>query len=593
MPPPDSAARSTRLPLVFLPKTLTVFAGYTRKQFLRDLVAGLTVGFVALPLALALGIGSVDPATASAAGVSPPVAGLVTAIVAGFIISALGGTRACIGGPTAAFIVIVASIAQKHGFGGLAIATMMAGVILVVMGIARMGTMIKYIPYPVTTGFTAGIGITIFAGQVKDATGMHALGADDPTIPPEFLGKIGWYTHHAGTIHWPTAITAGACIAAIFLWPRLVTRRVPSPIVVLVLATVTAQVFHLPLETVHDRFGSLPTSFPTPRLPTFEWASLPSLVGPAFTIAMLAAIESLLCAVVADGMIGSRHRSNTELIAQGMANIASPLFGGIPATGAIARTATNIQSGGRTPIAGMVHAVTLLGIMLAVGFLAEKVPLCVLAAVLVVVAWNMSEVERVVFLLKGPRQDALVLLTTLLLTVFTDLTVAVGVGLVLASLLFMKRMADVTNIDAVTGEQPGEGMDRALKERTVPEGVEIYDINGPFFFGAAYKLRETLDSLGSPPKVLIINMPNVLAVDATGLHALHELKRRCAKEGTRLILAGVHAQPVQELVRSGLLDIFGDDNLRGTIEEALERARHILGTDPMETRMQTMESRGG
>lgn len=577
----------------FLPKSLTTLRGYSRKQLLRDLTAGVTVGFVALPLALALGIGSIDPTTAAAAGVSPPVAGLVTAIIAGFLISAFGGTRACIGGPTAAFMVIVASIAQRHGFGGLAVATMMAGVILVVMGIAKMGTMIKYIPYPVTTGFTAGIGITIFTGQIKDALGLHLLSATDPPIPAEFVGKIGWYLHHAGTINWSTSAMSAACIAVILLWPRFVSRRVPSPIVVLVLATVAAQLLGLPLETIHDRFGSLPTSFPMPRLPSFEWSALPNLVGPAFTIAMLAAIESLLCAVVADGMIGSRHRSNTELIAQGIANIASPLFGGIPATGAIARTATNIQSGGRTPIAGIIHSVTLLGILLAVGFLAEKVPLCVLASVLVVVAWNMSEVHRVLFLLKGPRQDALVLLTTLLLTVFTDLTVAVGVGLVLASLLFMKRMADVTNIDAVTADLAGgDGQDSVLKDRHIPDGVEIYDINGPFFFGAAYKLRETLDSLGSPPKILIINMPNVLAVDATGLHALRELKQRCAKDGTRLILAGVHAQPVQELVRSGLLDIFGDDNLLGTIEEALDRARHILGTDPMETRSHVIESGG-
>jgi SulP family sulfate permease len=370
-----------------------------------------------------------------------------------------------------------------------------------------------------------------------------------------------------------------------------VTRRVPGPIVVLVGATAAAPILGLPVETIFDRFGHLPTSMPMPSLPAFEWSALPSLVGPAFTIAMLAAIESLLCAVVADGMIGSRHRSNTELIAQGIANVASPLFGGIPATGAIARTATNIQSGGRTPIAGMVHAVTLLAVMLAVGFLAERVPLCVLASVLIVVAWNMSEVERVIFLLKGPRQDALVLVTTLLLTVFTDLTVAVGVGLVLASLLFMKRMADVTNIDAVAGESASEGGDKALREKSVPAGVEVYDINGPFFFGAAYKLRETLDEIGTPPKVLIINMPNVLSVDATGLHALHELKKRCVKDGTRLILAGVHAQPVQTLVRSGLMDIFGDENLLGTIDEALERARAILGTDPMETLARTLEEK--
>lgn len=563
-------------------------SNFSARQLGRDLTAGITVGFVALPLALALGIGSIDAATASAAGVSPPVAGMITAIVAGFLISFLGGTRACIGGPTAAFIVIVASIAARHGYGGLAVATIMAGVILVVMGVARMGSMIKYIPYPVTTGFTAGIGVTIFAGQIKDALGMHPLGADDPAMPPEFIGKLHWYFNHAGTVHWPTAITSVCCVATLLLWPKFVTRRLPSPIVVLVAATLVAQLLHLPLETIYDRFGHLPTSLPAPRMPEFNWADLSTLVGPAFTIAILAAIESLLCAVVADGMIGSRHRPNTELIAQGFANIASPLFGGIPATGAIARTATNIQSGGRTPLAGIFHALTLLVVMLAIGFLAERVPLCVLASVLVVVAWNMSEVDRVIHLLTGPRQDAVVLATTLLLTVLTDLTVAVGVGMVLASLLFMKRMADVTNIDAVSAEASGEGGERVFAERRVPEGVEIYDINGPFFFGAAYKLRETLDEIGAPPKVLIINMPRVLAVDGTGLHALRELRQRCVKDGTRLLLAGVHAQPVQELVRSGLLDIFGDENLMGTIDEALERARFLLGNDPMETRARTL-----
>lgn len=573
---------------IFRPKIFTALRGYTRRQFAHDAIAGLTVGLVALPLALALGIGSIDPKTAAEAHVSPPVAGLVTAVVAGFLISALGGTRACIGGPTAAFIVIVSSIAHHHGFAGLAVATMLAGVILIAMGIARMGTMIKYIPYPVTTGFTAGIGITIVAGQVKDLLGLHAIAPDDPPIPPDFVGKIGWYFTHASTIHWPAAAMSAACVAGILVWTRFATRRLPGPIVILALATAATHYFHLPLETIHDRFGSLPSSFPAPRLPDFASVDVKSLIGPAFTIAMLCAIESLLCAVVADGMLGTRHRSNTELVAQGVANIASPLFGGIPATAAIARTATNIQSGGRTPVAGIVHAGTLAAIMLAVGFLAEKAPLCVLASVLVIVAWNMTEVDRVLFLLKGPRQDALVLLTTLLLTVFTDLTIAVGVGLVLASLLFMKRMSDVTNIDAVVGEA-GDGADKPEPERAVPPGVEVYDINGPFFFGAAYKLRETLDSLGSRAKVLIINMPDVLAIDATGLHALRELKARCAKDGTRLILAGVHAQPVQELVRSGLLDDFGDENLVGTIPEALERARFLLQTDPFETRARSVE----
>ncbi|HVZ94094.1 MAG TPA: SulP family inorganic anion transporter, partial [Phycisphaerales bacterium] len=345
---------------VFLPKTFTVFRDYTGRQLVRDLIAGVTVGFVALPLALALGIGSLPTSVADAAGISPPVAGLVTAVVAGFLISALGGSRVAIGGPTAAFIVIVATIAQKHGYDGLAVATILAGVILIALGLSGMGAMIKYIPYPVTTGFTTGIGVTIFAGQIKDFFGLHKATPDDPSIPAEFVGKMHWYFTHAGTIQWPTAAMAAACVAAIFLWPKFVTKRVPGPIVVLVGATVVTQVFKLPLETIHDRFGDLPAGLPMPRMPRFEWTQIGELVGPAITIALLAAIESLLCAVVADGMLGTKHRSNTELVAQGVANIASPLFGGIPATGAIARTATNVQSGGRTPAAGMIHALVLL-----------------------------------------------------------------------------------------------------------------------------------------------------------------------------------------------------------------------------------------
>lgn len=566
---------------VFLPKTLTVLRGYSRSQFARDSVAGLTVAFVALPLALALGIGSIDPGTAASSGVSPPVAGLITAIVAGLLISALGGTRAAVGGPTAAFVVIVASIAQEHGFAGLSVATIMAGLLLIALGIARMGAMIKFIPYPVTTGFTAGIGVTILVGQVKDFFGMHVLAEGDAPIPPHFFERLQWLWTHATTIHWPTAATAAVCVAVIVLWPRFVTRRVPSPIVVLVGATLAAQVFGLPLETIGDRFGRLPTEFPTPRLPEFEWSMVPKLVGPAFTIAMLASIESLLCAVVADGMLGTRHRSNTELIAQGIANCASPLFGGIPATGAIARTATNIQSGGRTPVAGMIHAAVLLVVMLAMGSLAERVPLAVLAAILVVVAWRMAEVGRVIWLVRGPRHDAMVLLSTLALTVFTDLTIAVGVGIVMASLLFMKRMSDVAQVSVANDGSIDAGLSipdetGRTKDARLP-GVEVYDINGPFFFGAAFKLRDTLDSLGKPPKALIVNMPNVTAVDATGLHALEELKRRCDRDGTAVILAGVHSGPMTGLARAGMLDEFGDANLVGTLDEAMERARAVIG----------------
>lgn len=568
----------------FLPKSLTSFTGYTFHQLVRDAAAGITVGFVALPLALALGIGSIPEGVARAAGLSPPVTGLVTAIVAGFLISALGGTRACVGGPTAAFIVIVATIARDHGYEGLAVATILAGVILVLLGITRMGALIKYIPYPVTTGFTAGIGVTIFAGQVKDFLGLKAVSPDDPPVPPEFVGKLHWYYTHAGTMHWPTAVMACVCAAAIYLWPRFVARRVPGPIAVMVLATVAAQVFRLPLETIGDRFGALPTGLPEFRLPRFDWTRTGELVGPAITIALLGAIESLLCAVVADGMLGTKHRSNTELIAQGIANIASPLFGGVPATGAIARTATNIQSGGRTPLAGMIHAATLLGILLAIGKYASLVPLCVLASVLMIVAWNMMELRRVVWLLRGPRSDAAVMLTTLLLTVLTDLTVAVQAGMLLACVLFIRQMAETSGVGdlreelADTEAKSDEAASSSRGLRKIP-GVEIYTIRGSFFFGAAYKLRETLDAVGKPPRVLIIDLTKVLSIDATGMHALDELRRRCRKDGTVALLVGVHMQPMTALAKSNLLDGFGDHNLFDNVPAALDAAERIAASE--------------
>lgn len=577
------AERPPRKPPIFLPKSLTAFHGCTGSRLARDLVAGLTVGMVALPLALAIGIASVPAEASRDAGLSPPVMGLYTAITAGFLISALGGTRACIGGPTAAFAVIVYSVAATHGYTGLVLATVMAGVILVVMGLTGLGSMIKYIPYPVTLGFTAGIGVTIFTGQVKDLMGLHALESTDK-VPPEFIGKVQWYFTHVATIHWPTAALGLLCTIAIFLWPRYVTRRVPGPVVVLLAATAAAQwmksAWGIPIETIGDRFGAIPSGLPPITLPNVEWANLPGMMrdlgGSAFTIAMLAAIESLLCAVVADGMLGTRHRSNTELIAQGTANIVAPLLGGIPATGAIARTATNIQSGGRTPLAGMVHALTLLGIVLLFGRYAALVPMSVLAAVLVVVAWNMSEVHRFRWLLNGPRSDAAVLLTTFGLTVFADLTLAVGVGLVLASMLFIKRMADVTNIGNLAGDGNDDREDAPVGAsgrgvRKVP-GVEVYNVQGTFFFGAAYKLRETLDSVGKPPRVLVLNLSSVIAIDATGLHALDDLRHRCQKDGTRLMLVGLHTQPMFKMSDQHLLESFGTENLMGSIDEALREA---------------------
>lgn len=573
---------------IFLPKTFTTLRGYTRAQFFTDVVAGLTVGLIALPLAIAFGIASIPDEVAREAGLSPPAMGLFTAVVAGFLISFLGGTRTSIGGPTGAFVVIIYAIAMEHGYAGLCIATVMAGLILIVMGLARLGGIIKYIPFPVTTGFTSGIAVIIAAAQFKDLFGLQIA-----SLPASFLGKLQAYVFHAHTFRWETAALGVACAALIYLWPKLVTRRIPGAIVALVLAALANRFLGLGAETIGDRFGALPRGVPLPtaetlsRLIPADLGALKELIAPALTIAFLGGIESLLCAVVADGMLGTRHRSNTELIAQGAANIASPLFGGIPATSAIARTAANVQAGARTPVAGMVHAATLLLILVIAAPLAQHVPLSALAAALLVVAWNMSEMHRFVWLLRGPRSDALVLLATFSLTVLTDLTTAVEVGMALAAILFMKRMAEVTNVGAIRAEledtpdlhTPGAGATTAPGGRSFHKpmpGVEVYEINGPFFFGAAYKLREALDSVSSHPRALVLDMPNVNAIDATGLHALDELRRKCARDGTKVILAGVHAQPLFAMTKSGLLDKFGVENLAGTLPEALERARAVL-----------------
>lgn len=577
----DPAPSSASSP-IFLPKLLTTMRGYTRRMLLADLLAGLTVGIVALPLALAFGIASIPESVAHEAGVSPPAAGLFTAIVGGLLISALGGSRVAIGGPTGAFIVIIYAVAAEHGYDGLVLATLLAGVMLIAMGIARMGALIKFIPYPVTTGFTTGIAVIILAGQIKDLLGLRGLGEGDEGIPPEFVGKIEWCAHHIGTINWSAAIMGGAVVAGLFAWRRWMPKRVPGAIVLLILATVAAKLFALPVETIQDRFGAIPTGLPVPRFPTTGWERLPELVAPAATIAILAAIESLLCAVVADGMLGTRHRSNTELIAQGVANVASPIFGGIPATGAIARTATNVQSGGRTPIAGMVHALVLLLIVLTIGKYAAMVPLCALSGVLVVVAWNMSEMRSFRWLLNGPRQDTLVLLATFGLTVFTDLTIAVGVGIVLAAILFMKRMADVSSVTPVLDASEGKGdvgNDALGESGRSAGGVRVYAIHGPFFFGAAYKLRDTLDAIGEHTRVLILDVSRVLTLDATGLHALEELHRACRAHGTRLILSGMHMQPMVAIAGKGLSERLGTENLAPDVATA-----RAWAADPIKTR---------
>ena len=551
---------------MLVPKSLTTLRSYDRSQFSADVVAGVIVGIVALPLAIAFAIAS---------GVTPD-RGLYTAIIAGFLISALGGSRVQIGGPTGAFVVIVYGIVQRFGIDGLIVATLMAGVILIVLGVARMGAAIKFIPHPVVVGFTSGIAIIIFSSQVKDFLGLKVA-----NLPPEFIPKWRVIASHLDSIDITTAAISTLALAIMLVWPR-VSRRIPGPFVALIVTTVVARVFNLPVETIGTRFGAISASFPHPVVPHVTLDQLRGLVAPAFTIALLAAVESLLSAVVADGMIGGRHRSNMELVAQGIANIVSPLFGGIPATGAIARTATNVKNGGRTPVAGMVHALTLLLITLFFGRWAALIPLATLAAILVVVSYHMSEWRTFRGELTAPKSDVVVLLTTFALTVIIDLTVAIEVGMVLAAFLFMRRMAEVTNISVVTRELADEDGDdegdpNAVRDRSVPDGVEVFEINGPFFFGAAEQFKDTLNEVARKPKVLIIRMRAVPAIDATGLHVLQELARRYRREGTLLLLSDVHAQPMFALVRSDILPEIGEENLFGNIDDALNRARDHLG----------------
>jgi sulfate permease, SulP family len=556
---------------MLLPKIATTLKGYTRQQFTADLIAGIVVGIVALPLAIAFAIAS---------GVTPE-RGLYTAIIGGFLISALGGSRVQIGGPTGAFVVIVYGIVQQYGLDGLWVATLMAGVILIVMGLARLGGAIKFIPFPVTLGFTSGIALIIFSGQVKDLLGLQ-MGP----VPADFVGKWQAYAQHAGAVNWTAAGVSLASLAIILLWPRL-SRRIPAPFVALVAMTALVQLLRLPVETIGDRFGEIHASLPRPSLPSTSWETMRGLVAPAFTIAMLAGIESLLSAVVSDGMIGSRHRSNMELVAQGIANLASPVFGGIPATGAIARTATNVKNGGRTPVAGMIHALTLLLITLFFGRWAGLIPMAVLAAILVVVSYHMSELGRFRGELRAPKSDVAVLLTTFTLTVLVDLTVAVEVGMVLAAFLFMKRMAEVTNISLVNreflnGDEEEKWDANATNRREIPAGVDVYEIDGPFFFGAAETFKDTVGSVAKRPKVLIIRMRRVPAIDSTGLAALRDVVDRSRREGTLVILSDVHSQPVVALTNSGFYDELGEANVCGNLDDALNRARAYLGLSTAE-----------
>lgn len=553
---------------MFKPKLFSMLPSYTRDQFFADATAGLILGIVALPLSIAFAIAS---------GVSPEK-GIYTAIIAGFLVSALGGSRVQIAGPTGAFVVILYGIVQKYGVEGLAIATLMAGVFLIVMGMVRLGSIIKFIPHPVVVGFTSGIALIIFSSQVKDFLGLK-IGA----VPPDFIEKWIEYAHNFSSVNVASAAIGFGSLLLIIVWQRFV-KKIPGSLIALILATVAVQVFGLEVETIGSRFGEIASSFPTPAFPHINLTLIKELFQPALTIAILGAIEALLSAVVADGMIGAKHRSNTELIAQGIANIASPIFGGIPATGAIARTATNIKNGGRTPIAGMIHSVTLLIIMLFFGRWATLIPLPALSAILVIVAYNMSEWRSFRSLLKSPKSDVAVLLVTFGLTVLVDLTVAIEVGLLLAVFLFMRQMIAVTNVGVISREindEEAKDDPNSIDKRNVPKGVDVFEINGPFFFGAAYKFREAMEMVSVQPKVRIIRMRNVPAIDSTGLQTLKEVYENCKKHGIAFIISDIHTQPLVAIQQSGFLDVIGEDNVPGDIDESLNRAREILGMPQM------------
>ncbi len=531
---------------------------------MKDVIAGIMVGIVALPLAIAFAIAS---------GVSPEK-GLITAVVGGFLVSLLGGSRVQIGGPTGAFIVILYGIVQQYGVNGLVLATIMSGIILMIMGFAQFGSLIKFIPYPVIVGFTSGIAVIIFSSQIKDF-----LGLDIAVVPVDFISKWRAYAHNLPTIDIPTLLIGTIALLIILFWPK-VSRKIPGSLVAIIVTTLIVQYLHLDVATIASRFGEIPSTIPAPALPSFDFATIQHLMMPAMTIALLGAIEALLSAVVADGMIGSRHKSNMELIAQGAANIITPLFGGIPVTGAIARTATNVKNGGRTPIAGMVHAITLLLIMLLFGKWAKLIPMPALAAILIVVAWNMSEVKVFRQLLKSPRSDVIVLVTTFGLTVVFDLTIAIEIGMLLAVILFMQRMAQLSNVGVITKEltdRDEEDDPNTIVTRKVPDGVEVFEINGPFFFGAASKFREAMRIVEKAPKIRIIRMRSVLSIDATGLNMMRELLKDSNKTDTRLILSGVHAQPLFALQQYGLYDEIGEEHIFGNIDDALDHARELLG----------------
>lgn len=556
---------------MFKPELLKSLKGYNSKIFLKDLSAGIIVGIVALPLAIAFAIAS---------GVEPE-RGIYTAIIAGFLISVLGGSKVQIGGPTGAFVVIVYGVIQNFGYSGLMIATILAGILLVLMGAFKLGGLVKFIPYTIITGFTAGIAVTIFTTQIGDFFGLTT-----GKMPGDFVGKIKVYAECFNTINWYSFGMALVSLVIIFLWPKI-NKKIPGSLIVIILATLVNLLINKTLgwqtDTIGSRYGTIPSSLPAPTLPAFNLNQIVDLFPTAISIAVLAAIESLLSAVVADGMIGSKHDSNTELIAQGIANIASPLFGGIPATGAIARTATNIKNGGRTPIAGIIHAITLLLIMLVLGRFVVYIPMAALAAVLVSVSWNMAGFPAIKGIFKGQKSDITVLLVTFVITIFIDLTVAIEVGLLFAAFFFIKKMIDVSEVreqrssivGGITTVNP-INPDTAEESLEIPTGVLVYEIEGPLFFGTVQKFEQSVERAKIDYKVIILRMRNTIYLDAGGLRALEQLKEACDKKGVTIVLSGIHTQPYLLLQKTGMAKILGEENIYDHIDKALQRAENLV-----------------
>lgn len=528
-------------------------------------MAGIIVGIVALPLAIAFAIAS---------GVSPEK-GLITAVIAGITISVLGGSRVQIGGPTGAFIVIVYAIVQDHGISGLTIATFMAGFIIIGLGLARLGNYLKFIPYPLIVGFTSGIALIIFSSQIKDFFGLNI-----DEVPSDFVQKWQIYLKNFTGINW---IAFGIALTTVIISLNFnkISSKVPGSIVAIILSTLAVYLFDLQVETIQTKFGEIPSTIPTPSIPSIDFETIQSLIQPAIAIALLGSIESLLSAVVADGMMGGRHRSNMELVAQGTANIFSGLLGGIPATGAIARTATNIKNGGRTPISGIVHAIVLLLIMLVFSPIVKLIPLACLAGILVVVAWHMSEWHHFISLIKGNRMDAIVLLTTFLLTVFFDLIIAIEIGMILSSFIFMKRMSESTSIKDVAkifNTNENEENELIFDEELIemPEDVVMYEINGPLFFGASQKFQEIITDLHQQPKILILRMRNVPFIDATGINRLKEICQQLQARGTTIIISGANRKVRLELLNANIYGLIGRHNIHDTISNAITRSEEIL-----------------